>query len=156
MPTINGKACVVNGTPVDKVFSNGMQVYGRNLVTGTSDELRTYTGTGWGSAPANAASGTYGAGKYYVSAYVENTAGVWVNLFTAVDGHIGNFSGTPIQPGESGTVSYTVEIAEGQTLRSVWVGYSSTTTESYTYKYKEVMVKRTPTPWSPAPEDILN
>lgn len=35
MPAINGRACVVNGTPVDKVFSNGRQVYGRNLLTGT-------------------------------------------------------------------------------------------------------------------------
>lgn len=35
MPTINGRACVVNGTPVDKVFSNGRQVYGRNLLQGT-------------------------------------------------------------------------------------------------------------------------
>lgn len=32
MPTINGRACVVNGTLVDKVFSNGKQVYGRNLI----------------------------------------------------------------------------------------------------------------------------
>jgi len=32
MPTINGKACVANGTPVDKVFSDGKQVYGRNLL----------------------------------------------------------------------------------------------------------------------------
>lgn len=31
MPTINGKACVIDGKPVDKVFSNGVQVYGRNL-----------------------------------------------------------------------------------------------------------------------------
>lgn len=37
MPTINGKACVVNGTPVDKVFSDGRKVYGRNLLLGTSD-----------------------------------------------------------------------------------------------------------------------
>ena len=37
MPTINGRACVVNGTPVDKVFSNGRQVYGRNLLTGTQE-----------------------------------------------------------------------------------------------------------------------
>lgn len=37
MPTINGRACVVNGTPVDKVFSDGRQVYGRNLLTGTSE-----------------------------------------------------------------------------------------------------------------------
>lgn len=44
MPTINGRACVVNGTPVDKVFSNGRQVYGRNLLTGTGSH--TFTGTG--------------------------------------------------------------------------------------------------------------
>jgi len=37
MPTINGKACVVNGTPVDKVFSDSRKVYGRNLLLGTSD-----------------------------------------------------------------------------------------------------------------------
>ena len=37
MSTINGKACVANGVSVDKVFSNGKQVYGRNLLTNTSD-----------------------------------------------------------------------------------------------------------------------
>ena len=31
MTTINGRACVANGRPVDKVFSNGKQVYVRNL-----------------------------------------------------------------------------------------------------------------------------
>ena len=31
MPTINGGVCVVNSKPVDKVYSNGKQVYGRNL-----------------------------------------------------------------------------------------------------------------------------
>ena len=36
MPTINGRACVVNGTPVDKVFSNGRQIYGRNLLINTA------------------------------------------------------------------------------------------------------------------------
>lgn len=38
MPTINGRACVVNGKPADKVFSNGRQVYGRNLASGTNQE----------------------------------------------------------------------------------------------------------------------
>lgn len=37
MSTINGRACVVNGVPVDKVFSNGKQVYGTNLLTNTGD-----------------------------------------------------------------------------------------------------------------------
>lgn len=43
MPTINGRACVVNGTPVDKVFSNGKQVYGRNLLPGTNQGLTNWT-----------------------------------------------------------------------------------------------------------------
>ena len=30
MSTINGNVCVVNGVAVDKVFSDGKQVYGRN------------------------------------------------------------------------------------------------------------------------------
>lgn len=35
MATINGKACVANGNTVDKVFSNGRQVYGRNILLDT-------------------------------------------------------------------------------------------------------------------------
>lgn len=48
MPTINGRACVVDGTPVDKVFSNGRQVYGRNLLR-NSVKL-PYTGNLWTSS----------------------------------------------------------------------------------------------------------
>ena len=36
MPTINGKVCVVNGVPVDRAFSNGNQVYGRNMLTNSN------------------------------------------------------------------------------------------------------------------------
>ena len=46
MPTINGKACVVNGTPVDKVFSNGRQVYGRNLLANSDQQ---FIGVGGGN-----------------------------------------------------------------------------------------------------------
>lgn len=35
MTIINGKALVKDGKAVDKVFSNGRQVYGRNLLKGT-------------------------------------------------------------------------------------------------------------------------
>lgn len=43
MSTINGRACVANGTPVDKVFSDGRQVYGRNLLPGTNQGLTNWT-----------------------------------------------------------------------------------------------------------------
>lgn len=155
MSTINGKVCVVDGVAIDKVFSNGNQVYGRNLVTGTSNELKTVTGSGWGSSPASPASGIYGAGKYYASAYIENTTPVVLNIYVKVEGHTGNFNGNYIQPGKSGTVNCTVDILEGQSLVSTWLGFRDSQTASYTYKYKEMMIKRAPSTWTPAPEDVL-
>jgi len=44
MSTINGKVCVVDGVAVDKVFSDGKQVYGRNYLLGTGTP-NTITGT---------------------------------------------------------------------------------------------------------------
>jgi len=43
MTTINGRACVANETPVDKVFSDGRQVYGRNYIINSDNYL---TGAG--------------------------------------------------------------------------------------------------------------
>lgn len=40
MPIINGRACVVDGKPVDKVFSNGKQVYGRNLLSNSEGKFQ--------------------------------------------------------------------------------------------------------------------
>ena len=39
MTTINGRACVANGVAVDKVFSNGKQVYGRNYILNSDNYL---------------------------------------------------------------------------------------------------------------------
>lgn len=154
MSTINGRACVANGKPVDKVFSDGRQVYGRNLVIGTSNELTTVTGSGWGGSSASRASGTYGAGTYYVSAYIENTTPVDIAIWVS-DGRPGNFISVRIPAGQSGIASGTFDISEGRSLISVWVSFASAQTESYTYKYKEMMITRTPTPWTPAPEDVM-
>jgi len=51
MSTINGKVCVVDGVAVDKVFSDGKQVYGRNLLPGTNQGLTNWTfGAGTGGS----------------------------------------------------------------------------------------------------------
>lgn len=159
MTTINGKACVVNGVPVDKVFSDGKQVYERNLVTGTSKEFKTVTRSGWGNSPTNLASGKYGAGRYHASAYIENTTPVGMKLYVGIYGDDGKFIynalGGFMPAGKSGIASSTFNVSEGQLLNSVFVGFENLQTESYTYKYKEVMVKRTPIPWTPAPEDYI-
>lgn len=158
MSTINGRACVVNGTPVDKVFSDGRQVYGRNLLTGTSSELKSYTGSGWGNPPTSKTSGTYGAGRYYASAYIENTTPVSITFYVGVyagSKFIHNVSGKAIPAGQSGVTSFTFDIFEGQSFSSGFVGFTSSQTESYTYKYKEMMITRAPSPWTPAPEDVM-
>ena len=129
----------------------------RNLLTGTSNELKTVTRSGWGKSPTNLTSGTYGAGRYYASAYVENTTPVGVSLFVSV--YLGgkfshNLSTKAMPAGQSGIVSFTFDILEGHTIDSAFVGFVSSQTESYTYKYKEMIVTRTTTDWSPAPEDI--
>lgn len=155
MSTINGKVCVVDGVAVDKVFIDGKQVYGRNLVTGTSNELKTITVHGWGGSPASQASGIYGAGKYYASAYIENTTPVEMKIYVNVNGHVGNFSSDSIPAGQGGIASCTVNILEGQSLASTWVGFASSQTANYSYKYKEVMVKRAPSTWTPSPEDVM-
>lgn len=155
MPTINGKACVINGTPVDKVFSNGNQVYGRNLVIGTSNELKTITTSSWGNSPTYRPRGAYGAGTYYASAYIENTTPVDMGVWARVSGRGYNVIGNTIPAGESGISSITFDIIEGDSVYGVWVGFSRLQTESYTYKYKEVMIKHTPSPWTPAPEDVM-
>ncbi|QZN93831.1 hypothetical protein KZE55_04725 [Limosilactobacillus panis] len=77
MPTINGRACVVNGTPVDKVFSNGRQVYGRNLLQGT--------GTASGDVTAGSGTQIKGAFNGY-DAVKTNCAwnGYYINLQSAL------------------------------------------------------------------------
>lgn len=53
MTTINGKACVVNGTPIDKVFSNGKLVYERNVLLNTQRFDNNWTWENIGHSFAN-------------------------------------------------------------------------------------------------------
>ena len=159
MADITHGTWIKDGKAVDKVFSDGKQVYGRNLVTGTSNELKTITISGWGNSPTSKASRIYGAGRYYASAYIENTTPVLITLYVSVyvgSKFIYNVSGKAIPAGQSGAISFTFDIFEGQSFSSAFIGFTSSQTESYTYKYKEMVITRTPRSWSPAPEDILN
>ena len=46
MANINGKALVKDGKAVDRVYSNGQLVYGRNLLSGTKDFSGTWINLG--------------------------------------------------------------------------------------------------------------
>lgn len=143
--------------PRDLDFKPNVPYYSENLVTGTSSELKSYTGSGWGNSPVSPASGKYGAGRYYASAYIENTTPVGMRIYVSVygddDNFVRNLYGETIPAGQSGISSATFDISEGQSFASAFVGFTASQTESCTYKYKEMMIKRTPSPWTPAPSD---
>lgn len=163
MADITHGTWIKDGKAVDAVYQDGVKVYGRNLLSNSSPEMSTVTASGWGDSTAAVATGVYGAGTYRVSAYVDNTidntTNLSVNLYVYVSGHAGNFSGTPINPGSQGTISYTITLLEGQSIRSAWAGFKKTSNAAYSYSYKQIMITKytdDDTPYSQAPEDILN
>lgn len=165
MSTINGKVCVINGKPVDKVFSDGSKVYGRNLFTGTSDNPSTRTGSNWDISVI----GTIGVYKtpkigqeYTLSVEVPEAdhdvfmeARRWNNMGDRIDlisstriksGEKAHVTFTWPDPGDSGATQFAANLA--------WT--NSTDTGTYSYCKAKLEIGTHFTPWTPAPEDILN
>jgi len=171
MSTINGRACVANGTPVDKVFSDGKQVYGRNYIQNSDKYL-------------------IGAGKQqniigYISGdNVKKLRGKQVTISVDVDYtnarhevgqqcRVGSeFSVTyesgqqkyisvwkPTTAGESfsGKISQTMMFKDepiGSTSVNNWV-YAQDAFDTVSMGRPKLEIGTTFTPWTPAPEDIL-
>jgi hypothetical protein len=171
MPTINGRACVVNGTPVDKVFSNGRQVYGRNLLTGTAKC----------EFPLNNNEGTQTIQKYDDETnYIQHTSNTPINAMgfywplTPEVGQVYTLSADVC--GNGYTIGYRFHYEGGDsgglgqvdltndwqrisntfrvnTSTDAWVIYANNST---LLKVKNIKIEKgsVATPWSPAPEDV--
>lgn len=168
MPTINGKVCVVNGTPVDKVFSNGRQIYGRNILVGTGeDELSgkayefhdyqiygglqpgtTYTLSGWAQVDQTAMDNQQ---HIFVCAYTSDWSwSGWLNIDGSLTAKYNTVtfttpSGKPFNP----TVSVCLSHPDG-------VNDSSRDSISGTGYISKLKLEKgsVATPWTPAPEDV--
>lgn len=166
MPTINGGACVVNGTPVDKVFSNGIQVYGRNLLSNSRGKFQPEVGKNDNYQEFASSSIYMEQGKtYLVSAQV-------------APGFV--FSGTHNPTVESNRIvlwlvtrkndkyivqvisSDTTDISKGGThftwsqdsgMYELRVNSYKKDNSGYAEKVK-IEQSTTATPWTPAPEDV--
>lgn len=162
MPTINGKVCVVNGTPVDKVFSNGRQIYGRNLLTGTSRDLQTAP-----DSPSKINGGliynfsldelSHLAGnKVTARVFIHNTTTHTVNLLIWTNG--GNFGvGTGVPAGTDGYSTITAySITSSDTVGDISIRAYTENASISGVQYKEFKLEKgtTATPWTPAPEDV--
>lgn len=177
MPTINGRACVVNGKPVDKVFSNGRQVYGRNLLMGTRDfqgdwvnlPLWPSGGTYAGLAVRERSVAWYGLGQYYdakpnttytFSTYAKvSEAGNFLEIFTLDrEDWSSPVVSCPVYANRSITTDWKRYSATfttksgGKIYPSICSNKDGVTICVAGYKLEEGSVA---TPWTPAPEDVM-
>jgi hypothetical protein len=163
MATINGRACVVDGHPVDKVFSNGKIVYGRNLLMITSNKTQNHTiGKNlWANATSSLMAVTAGQVFTYCL-YVDpnNTE----ELRASVDGYHGGswkytWTGNSIKAGDGGYSYLTITVPDGITqIRTTGTRLPqkqpNNTVDVY-WKEEKLELGTTATPWSPAPEDVM-
>jgi len=163
MPTINGRACVVNGTPVDKVFSNGRQVYGRNLLAGIDRTI--HQAPGWFQWITNIPTKFIKVGESLCcSVFINNAphAGILSkgnahcvmqakdvsgNILLEEDGNTINFD-------TDGISQASLVVPEKTDSILLFIETDAMSQKAY-YGYPKVEYGTTPTPWTPAPEDIL-
>ena len=170
MPTINGRACVVNGTPVDKVFSNGKQVYGRNLLTGTG--YHSVTGTNVFGYISNETTDDFltlfkrfegqtvtVSVDYEYSGFIAGSGKNRIGWETSIAVDKISYFGAwyyPANDSGSGRISSTFVVPKNITSINASHGYvnfsgSGTGTLSHLKLEKGSVA----TPWSPAPEDVM-
>ena len=172
MAIINGKALVKDGKPLDRVYSNGQLVYGRNLLYGTKD----FSGT-WTNSSSWVNDGTY------KGLTVKKITAQWNGIykkFTAPKDGIYSFSAYIKSSGSSATIyryaflndvrlskilignnfdwfrdSLTISLKSGDTIH---VRYEITGdgTDSFLWNAGHKWDPgSTATPWTPAPEDYI-
>lgn len=144
MSTINGKACVVNGTPVDKVFSNGRQVYGRNL----------FSVHDWDAKPDLVSNfipymniQLEPSTAYTLTTNISLESEGWADVFLFKDDETPGTqtSGVSSGVGQTLTTSSTGNVKVGVRNHSVSDGTNWIKLEKGTIA----------TPWTPAPEDVM-
>ena len=169
MPTINGKACVVNGAPVDKVFSNGRQVYGRNYIKNSHADYQKLTIGVWagytGIAIPITSMGVSAGDKITFSLWIkspsEALAGTEprINLVRADNTYMAVMGTDYILPGETGYRTITATIQADTILVQLFLHRKDAVadgTEFNVYiKREKLEIGTVATPWTPAPEDVL-
>jgi len=179
MTTINGRACVVNGTPVDKVFSDGKQVYGRNLylnsksleygygtIAGAKVMVEPFDSTTnmWHIVAEQGTSAilgiyfmAYGNGKIPDNSdwsYSADVKGIGkIQIFGIEDSNKNPVMGTI--GSEWSRISQTGRV--GNPNRKTIVMYFDTASSPVDVyiKLPKLEVGKMPTPWSLAPEDVM-
>lgn len=173
MATINGKALVKDGKPLDRVYSNGQLVYGRNLLNGTKD----FSGASWVNIALWQNDGTYNDltvkstqgtpqglfqrftipkdGDYVFSIYVSATNGLKPILAIGRNGTTMTYSPLSSSPSNMTRVYY---IAKGLKAGDVMTGRIEELSQvgsKISVAGQKWEKSTTATPWTSAPEDYI-
>lgn len=159
MPTINGRVCVVNGTPVDKAFSNGRQVYGRNLLTGTSNDIKSATGGDWLIITIGQFS--YENNRQYTATVKieKKDQPMFFQAWQAdADGNRQVLIKTLIitRLGRTSITFNAPDKNDGKTIILQLAWTNGDVSGSYAWRQAKAEKGSSASPWTPAPEDILN
>lgn len=164
MADITHGTWIKDGKAVDKVFSDGKQVYGKNLLTGTSNQEKSGTISTNTTHPVNLhARISVTTGEkfvYQVLVTSDNT----VDLAADIDFYSGwawkNYiAGNIIEAGNSGRSILSFKIPDGIdniVINAVFMQNNATAPTTVYWKEEKLEIGTTATPWTPAPEDILN
>lgn len=163
MSTINGRACVVDGMPVDKVMSNGRQVYGRNLLAGIDSTI--HQAPDWFQWITNIETKFIKVGEpLCFSAFINNAphAGILSKGNTYCIMQAKDVSGNILLQENGNTINFD---ADGISQTSLVVPNATDSillfietnnmSQNTYYGYPKVEFGNTATPWTPAPEDVL-
>lgn len=161
MSTINGRACIVNDVPVDKVFSDGKQVYGRNLLMGTSAVKTSIIKAGirgYSQASFSIVGGeTY---TYSISminmGYMGHSSIAWLDANKAIiSSKAGNDN---LWAANGGRFSNTFIAPINAVYASLTPWYFSqvyTSDTNISWYHEKFELGDVSTPWTPAPEDVM-
>lgn len=158
MPTINGRACVVNGVPVDKVFSDGRQVYGRNMLTGTSERRQEENGGDYLITTAGMFAPIKGAKYIAMVQVLENDHPLFLQVWEMDKwgSRISFAIGATITSAGIAKIVFTAPERDGYDLLGIQLAWTNgEDTGSYAWSMAKVSLGTIVTPWTPAPEDVM-
>jgi len=149
--------------PVDKVFSNGKQVYGRNLLAGVDSNIRQ--APGWFQWIANVPTKFIKVGDPLCFSLFINNAPHAVELVKGsayCDMQVKDVSGNIILEEKGNTINFDADgisqtsFVVPNAIDSILIFIQSINMSANTYYgYPKVEYGTTATPWSPAPEDVM-
>jgi hypothetical protein len=142
---------------------DNLEIGGRNLVTGTSSEYRSVTGSGWGDYAdplTNSTSIPVVSGKTYSARIYLKTstqkAQLRIRLYPSDNSTYNDVSGEYIEAGREGYSYVTFKVPSNRTrafIMSARFGASDTPSNTLQWKELKLEVGDKCTAWTPAPED---